>query len=228
MKKRLLVLLFALGACTTNTYIGHEYLGASYKSDPLGEEMPPDSDPLIRTDAFDCTTFVETALAKSEVKKLTRIRYKDGKVDFLKRNHFIETDWLPNNSDFVQDVTSEYGETDIRKVIINKKNWLHVVHNINFDIPTQEVVLNYIPYEKLNKIYPKKPLIVLFIAGKSEKSDKIGTDLAVVHMGFLLPNGKLRHASSQYGYVVDTDFYDYAMRRAKDKNNIGIMLVKIK
>lgn len=71
-------------------------------------------------------------------------------------------------------------------------------------------------------------MIVLFITGKSEKSGKIGTDLAVVHMGFLLPDGKLRHASSQYGKVMDTDFYEYAMNRAKNEQNIGIMLVSIK
>lgn len=47
-------------------------------------------------------------------------------------------------------------------------------------------------------------------------------------MGFLLPNGILRHASSQYGRVMDVDFYEYVVTRAKNKNNIGITLVKIK
>ena len=47
-------------------------------------------------------------------------------------------------------------------------------------------------------------------------------------MGFLLPNGILRHASSQYGRVMDTDFYNYMSERAKDDNNIGITLVRIK
>ena len=55
-----------------------------------------------------------------------------------------------------------------------------------------------------------------------------GTDLAVRHMGFLLPGGVLRHASSQYGRVMDVDFCQYALARAADKNNLGVMLVEIK
>lgn len=225
--KRLIIALFALCGCT-NADIGYEYLDTPYKSDPLGEEKLPDADPLIRTDAFDCTTFVETVLADGDVEKLNKIRYKDGNVDFLSRNHFIEIDWLPNNSDVVQDVTADYGKTAVRNVMIDKKNWFKIVHGIDTDFSKKTVSLNYIPYNELKAIRPTEPLIVLFITGKSEKSGKIGTDLAVVHMGFLLPDGKLRHASSQYGKVMDTDFYEYAMNRAKNKQNIGIMLVSIK
>lgn len=227
--KRLLICLTLFGCISVrNADIGNEFLGVKYVSDPLGEEKYPDKDPLIRSDAFDCTTFVETVLADGSQEKLNKIRYKDGDIDFLKRNHFIETDWLPNNSDFVQDVTELYGETSVREVEIDKQNWLQAVHGINADFPKTKATLNYIPYEKLKYINNAEPLIVLFISGKSEKSAKIGTDLAVVHMGFLLPNGVLRHASSRYGMVIDTDFYRYAMQRAKNKNDIGIMLVEIK
>ena len=89
-------------------------------------------------------------------------------------------------------------------------------------------MLEYIPYDKLGTLNPVRPLIVLFIADKSQISDKIGTDLAVRHMGFLLPSGVLRHASQEYGRVMDTDFYEYAMRRANGTHDIGIMLVEIK
>ena len=208
--------------------IGCEYLGATYTADPLGEAMPPDVDPLIRTDAFDCTTFVETALAGGNLKKLNKIRYKNGDVDFLNRNHFIETDWLINNAGLVENVSSEYGPTARRDVAIDKQNWMRVVHSINTDFAPLAVVLEYIPYEYVKNIRVAKPMIVLFISGKSEKNDKIGTDIAVRHMGFLLPNGMLRHASSQAGCVVDVDFDEYVQMRSADKNNIGIMLVEIK
>ena len=148
--------------------------------------------------------------------------------DFLNRNHFIESDWLINNSDIVENVSAQYAPVSQRAVIIDKQNWLKTVYGIDSDIPQETIVLNYIPYEKLPRIYSTEPLIVLFISGKSEKSDKIGTDLAVRHMGFLLPNGMLRHASSKHGYVMDVDFYKYVEQRAKDANNIGIMLVRIK
>ena len=70
--------------------------------------------------------------------------------------------------------------------------------------------------------------MLLFISDKTQISDKIGTDLTVRHMGFWLPGGVLRHASQEYGRVMETDFYEYAMRRANGTHDIGIMLVEIK
>ena len=90
------------------------------------------------------------------------------------------------------------------------------------------VKLEYIPYSVIKKIKPKEPLIVLFVIDNPKFIDKIGSDLAVIHMGFLLPNGMLRHASRQYGRVMDTDFKEYIHERAKVKTNIGISLLEIK
>lgn len=230
MFKRIMFLAALCGCTATpqNFDIGKQYLGAKYISSPLGEGKAPDTDPLIRTDAFDCTTFVETVLADGNVDKLTKIRYQNGKVDFLYRNHFIETDWLKNNSDLVENVSSEYGKTSIRKVTIDKQSWFRTIHGIKTDIPAESVVLEYLPYGSFDKINNTEPLIVLFVVGNCKKCAKIGTDIAVVHMGFLLPDGVLRHASSAFDMVMDTNFYEYVAQRQQAKNNIGIVLVKIK
>lgn len=219
--------LLLLTACSAD-YIGEEYLGLPYLSDPLGEEKLPDVDPLIRFDAFDCVTFVETSLAGGDLEALSKIRYSDSNPSFLTRNHFIETDWLRNNSDLVENVSGLYGKTDFRTVIIDKRAWFKKVHNIENDFKPVKTDLEYIPYKNIMCLNNKNPLIVLFISGNSEKRDKIGTDLAVVHMGFLLPNGMLRHASSAKGKVVDVDFKKYASERAENKNNLGIVLLEIK
>ena len=203
----LFVFAFLIAGCATNYDIGHKYLGAKYVADPLGEGYGYDADPLIREDAFDCVTFVETSLVDGKLKNLNKIRY---------------------NADLVENVSSKYGDVAVRHVIIDKQNWLRVVHKIDSAIPVREIDLEYIPYEKLGRIDADDALIVLFITGNSNKSDTIGTDLAVVHVGFLLPNGVLRHASSQYGRVMDVDFYEYAAARAENKNNIGVTLVEIK
>ncbi|MBR0212536.1 MAG: DUF1460 domain-containing protein, partial [Alphaproteobacteria bacterium] len=137
-------------------------------------------------------------------------------------------DWLINNSKLLENISSKYGKTKIRTVVIDKKSWLKKLHNIDADIQKQTVDIEYIPYDELSVIKNKEPLIVLFISGNSKICDKIGTDLAVVHMGFLLPDGVLRHALSKQKRVLDTDFYEYVNRRKQNKNNIGIALVKIK
>jgi len=228
LKKIILILIFLYACNQPNAYIGHQYIGAKYTLDPLGENKKPDKDPLMRVDAFDCTTFVETSLADGDVNKLNSLRYKNAQIDFLNRNHFIETDWLNNNSDKVENVSNLYAKTDIRTVIIDKQTWFKKVHNIDVNIPKQTILLEYIPYKNIQTIKVTEPMIILFISGNSKKCDTIGTDLAVVHMGFILPNGKLRHASSKYKHVLDESFDNYIKQRAQDKNALGISLVRIK
>lgn len=230
MKNNIFILFFLCFACsqTTNQNFGEQYLGKQYIADPLGEEQAPDYDVLIRNDAFDCTTFVETVLANSDKSKLNQIRYKNGDIDFINRNHFIETDWLTNNSDIVKNVSGQYGFTSIRHVVIDKKSWFKRVHNVDTEFQKQYADIEYIPYNKLSKIDIQTPLIVLFIHNGDGFYDKIGTDLAVVHMGFLMPGNILRHASRKHGCVMDTDFTEYVNKRKKNKNNIGIALLEIK
>ena len=231
MKSKLLFVfcLCSLCGCAHEEhYIGEQYLGVKYVIDPLGEGKKPDKDPLIRYDAFDCMTFVETCLSDGDLEKLTQIRYKNGEIGLLNRNHFVETDWLDNNADLLENVSNQYGKTEIKKVTIDKKAWFRKKYNINTNFKQQTAILEYIPYSELEPIKTKEPLIVLFIAGNMKIYDKIGTGLSVVHMGFLLPNGMLRHASQKDMCVTDIDFYDYVKKRKRSKRNIGIALVKIK
>lgn len=227
---RWFLLTFILTGCGGGDadFPGQSYLGARYDNSPLGECMAPDDDPLIRFDAFDCTTFVETVLADGCECCLTEIRYKNGEIGFLSRNHFIESDWLNNNSDFVQNVSSQYAPTAVRRVIIDKANWFRVVHGLDVDVAPVLVDLEYVPYEYVPGIKIDKPVIVLFVTDNPKFRDKIGTDLAVVHMGLWLPNGVLRHASSKRGMVVDVDMADYVAQRMKNKQNLGIAVVEIK
>lgn len=225
-----LLLLFFMCGCTNETshYIGEQYLGAQYLFNPLGEAKAPDVDPLIRTDAFDCTTFVETSLADGKLNKLSKIRYKNDEINFVSRNHFIETDWMQSNQDIVENVSGLYAKTAIRNIVIDKKSWFKRVYNIDTDFEKQIADIEYIPYKNLSKFDIQSPLIVLFIHDGNGFKKKIGTDLAVVHMGFLLPGGVFRHASKKHGRVMDVDFWDYVDIRKRNKHNIGIALVKIK
>ena len=229
MKKLFVLVNLLLCACVerAQNYLGDEFVGAQYVKSPLGEEKLPDADPLIRLDAFDCTTFVETVLADGDVEKLNKIRYKNANVDFLYRNHFVESDWLVNNANLVRNISADYGAVAQRIVQIDKKNWFKTVHGIDVNFSPVVLSLDYLPYSVLRKIDNKSELIVLFVADNPKMRDKIGTDLAVVHMGLLLPNGVLRHASSEHGCVIDVDFYDYVKQRAQSKVNLGIILLEV-
>ena len=109
--------------------LGAEYVGGSVGE---GESGVYDKDPLIRFDVFDCTTYVETILAgamsaaSDEFKEnLMRLRYKEGNVSFVSRNHFPSLDWLPNNEDKLGDITSSVvgGTVSMANTIIDKTAW---------------------------------------------------------------------------------------------------------
>ncbi len=100
------------------------FVGAPYVLSPLGEGdgQVPDADPRFRVDAFDCTTFVESAMALSlganlddSLKILDAIRYRGGHVGFAQRRHFPEAEWIPEliNAGLLVDITKEVGGTDV-------------------------------------------------------------------------------------------------------------------
>ena len=224
----LFAFLFGCAGGGNATDLGAEYIGAKYVLDSLGEACAPDADPLLRFDAFDCTTFVETVLADGDVQRLNKIRYAGGVPDFINRNHFIETDWLSNNSNLVKNVSDRYASTATHTVTIDKKNWFKVTRNMDTDFSPKTVTLRYIPYKYAANIKVEKPVVVLFLRNNPKIRDKIGTDLAVRHMGFLLPAGTLRHASRRAGAVVDVDFRKYVQRMMESEKNLGIMILEIK
>ena len=155
--RRIIFVIFLIfcGICDgISNDFGARFLGARYSSNPLGENALPDPDPLIRFDAFDCTTFVETVLADGNIKKLNQIRYTNGIPDFINRNHFIETDWIKNNSGLVRDATEQYGKTKQRTVVIDKQNWMKKNHNININTQPQTVKLKYYTFYRRHRKNP--------------------------------------------------------------------------
>lgn len=97
--------------------ISAEFLGKPYLLGALGEGMQSDYDqfPLYRTDAFDCETYVDTVLALALAnnlehfkRRINQVRYRDGHVSFIDRNHFTCLDWNKNNQHqgFVKDITT--------------------------------------------------------------------------------------------------------------------------
>lgn len=115
------------------------FLGLPYgKNGPLGEGADGryDKDPLYRFDIFDCTTYVETVMALALSRNvnefenhLEKIRYEDGDIDYLKRNHFTDLQWIPFNTanglmSEINHIVFPKGELKIAEAIINFPNWL--------------------------------------------------------------------------------------------------------
>ncbi|WP_417527270.1 N-acetylmuramoyl-L-alanine amidase-like domain-containing protein [Marinomonas shanghaiensis] len=113
----------------SQVFLGAEYVGGSVGEGPLSKY---DKDPLVRFDVFDCTTYVETLLAgvmstsSAEFEtNLMALRYQDGDVSFVSRNHFPSLDWFHNNQDKLQDITPEVagGAARVAQTLIDKAAW---------------------------------------------------------------------------------------------------------
>ncbi|WP_419419353.1 N-acetylmuramoyl-L-alanine amidase-like domain-containing protein [Legionella sp. D16C41] len=116
------------------------FLDRPYILGSLGEgsTAPFDQFPRYRTDGFDCETYVTTVIALALANQLTdftqclsKIRYYQGQVDYLARNHFTGLDWNGNNQQqgFVKDITTTIKDKNNRPVaqtaiaVIDKPSW---------------------------------------------------------------------------------------------------------
>lgn len=121
-------------------FISAELLDQPYLLGALGEGIKGtyDQSPIYRTDAFDCETYVDVVLAialadtpETFQHRIRQIRYKNGQVSFLTRNHFLSLDWNQNNQrqGFIQDYTQKIKNRHNQPIakttqaLINKPAW---------------------------------------------------------------------------------------------------------
>lgn len=173
---------------------------------------------VIRFDAVDCFTLLDyvEALRRAESfvdfkRRLVQVRYKQGQVDFLDRNHFF-TDWGRSNSDHIAFVTSQVGGDSIRLT----DKMLNLRADGSLFIQGYQAVSRrfaYIPAESLNQA----------ILQRLQAGDYVGiysplAGLDVSHTGIIVKHqGKtiLRHASSLSSVrkVVDVELASYLKAR---------------
>ncbi|MDF1757984.1 MAG: DUF1460 domain-containing protein [Legionellaceae bacterium] len=121
-------------------YINKQFINKPYSFNALGEGANGqfDQTPLYSLDVFDCETYVDTVMAlalatdlSSFQRYIKKIRYKQGVVSFLNRNHFTCLDWNVNNQNqgLVKDITKEIHNKNnqslalIATTCIDKNNW---------------------------------------------------------------------------------------------------------
>ena len=207
------------------------FIGLPYgQGGPLGEgpDGRYDQDPLYRFDTFDCTTYVETIMALALARDvnefenhLDKIRYENGDVDYLKRNHFTDLQWIPFNIEngYMTEINSVVtSQIKIAQAVINFPNWLRTIKISEIKVPMaseseraelleelHSLASNYqssiarVNYLEINMLV-KKPLllnkiptgtIVNFVRPNWDLTDVIGTHQNISHQGFLFKKGNI-------------------------------------
>lgn len=207
--------------------VSRHFLGSPYKLGPLGEgdSALGDPSPRLRTDSFDCVTYIETVEAMARASDpdsilpvLDAIRYDNGRVSWRHRNHFTEADWIPANTAagrIRMDATSS--DTTDRRLLARgafyaKRQVLR---------PDTAVDLPLVTRRKAMEEFAR-PAAVSRIRGVGLVGKVPG--YAVLHTGFLVEApGKpaiLRHAS-QAGTVREQPLVEYLASKPKF---VGIVL----
>ena len=235
-------------SCRT-LHFAKQMLGVPYVAGTLdGNE---EEQLVVRTDALDCTTFVETVLAfciadkrgerdfEGFKKALTDVRYRDGILNgYTSRLHYF-SDWIRNNEQmgFVKECTSEtscaqpkelwldFMTTHVDSYLPMKKDASLVEEMAAQEKNWQGTVVSYIPKEKLN-------------LSSDELKIKDGDVLAlvtnikgldIVHVGFAFwREGKLHllHASSSAKKVIEDPKTQYESSK-NTKAHIGLRAIRV-
>jgi len=226
--------------------ISKPFLGKPYLQDALDKE-------IIRTDAFDCMTFISTVLALALSKDLDEACEKIITIDYLKkpiaienRCHFMSLDWNPHNAQqgYIQDITQHVVNRENQIIakkanaVIDKAKWFKR-KNIIVDVKPQKASIDYLPIEDLFTqdglnlfIFDQLPEISILeiVRPNWNLEEKIGTHLNVSHLGFAFKKGNqwvFRHASRDQKKVVDVDLEDCLKQYLRHETVKGINIQQI-
>ncbi|MDX2011233.1 MAG: DUF1460 domain-containing protein [Myxococcaceae bacterium] len=202
------------------------FLGARYVLSPLGEGEGFDADPLLRYDAADCVTMVESsmalALASADdevLPTLNRIRYA-GAPSYEGRLHVMEAQWLPVNlrRGFIEDVTRSLGGAATRRVSkrIGEDTWREKSGASLKLAPEAQVKgvfdLDLVPADVAPSVLARAPEGLIVVVVRADRPRLVSR---ITHVGVLVQKDSgphLRHASRSFGKVVDEPVERYLRR----------------
>jgi hypothetical protein len=144
--------------------LGRKNIGQPYRLGLLGEYAFEiyDPQPLFCLSASDCVTFVEQTYAMalshdwgSFLRTLQQIRYKDGHISIITRNHFMEADWNVNNDWLFDDITASLpkGDPQPMQIAVDRAS-LFRKYGLVTDVPIEIFVDTYIPRDRLAHVLP--------------------------------------------------------------------------
>jgi len=147
-------------------HLARKNIGQPYEIYLLGESPfeTIDPQPVYCLHHSDCVVFAEhtIAMALSDswptfLAMLQRIRYKDGHISVLMRNHFTEADWNPNNAWLARDITTELadGVAVPFSEVVDRARFFKSRYDLEVQIPKQTWTDWYIPHERIETVKDK-------------------------------------------------------------------------
>jgi Protein of unknown function (DUF1460) len=188
--------------------------GTPYRLGPLGEEAPPDTDP-IEFESTDCAvlSLVSAALAHApeaggERAAMAIANYRDGAIAYATRFHFT-TDRL-DSSPYYRDITAEVGGRSCRSrpVMLNRKadgtRWIPIDWSRERDVlyVPRALGLKFAGWHDQGRLPDAAGVAFVQLPLMADGLD-------VVHESMLWRGRTLLHASSRTGRVVTMPWAEF-------------------
>lgn len=216
-------------------HLARKNLGQPYELYLLGE-MPfetHDPQPLYCLGKSDCLVFIEHiyAMALSPdwpgfMRLLQRIRYRDGEIGVVTRNHYTETDWNPSNRWLVRDITAELaGDKAARfKGRIDRSRFLRNRYKLETRIPVVEHEQVFLPYSEIDRARPhlREGDAINLVRGVVQPghplTDTFGGNAWIGHVGLVArgPDGALHIIHSAEPAVREEPIDELIARETRD------------
>jgi hypothetical protein len=198
-------------------FLSRQFLGRSYKPDPLIGSSDTAEVFTAALDSFDCVTYIETVVALARASKvddftdwLRKIRYERGQIQWDRRNHYMSL-WIRNN---------------VRNGILRPVSMPAV------PILSRDRVLSVVPgldpQRTRIKCVPKAAVPGLerhLHSGDLIFFASTRRNLDVFHAGIIVRDGKkvlMRHASRSRGSVVEQELSEFL----KTNRMAGVIVVR--
>jgi hypothetical protein len=143
-------------------HLARKNIGQPYELYLLGEMPfePYDPQPIYCLGKSDCLVFTEHtyAMALSHdwpgfMRLLQRIRYRDGQLGVVTRNHYTEADWNISNRWLVDDITKQLaGDTAVKfHEAIDRSKFFKNRYKLDVKVPIEQHDDIYLPYEQIDR-----------------------------------------------------------------------------
>ncbi len=214
-------------------HLARKAIGQRYEIYLLGE-FPfegYDPDPLYNFARSDCLTFCEHmyALAMARdfpdfLRILQRIRYRDGIVGMLTRNHYTIADWNRNNAFFLEDITTKLGGGRVHVPLhqVVRRARFFAKFGLGQNIPDEPVTDAYIPKDRVPEILDElRDADFVNIIRGNDKSQYCG------HTGLIAigPDGQVNFLHSARPQVREEPLVGYLQR---DRRSLGIKILRLR
>jgi hypothetical protein len=214
-------------------HLGRKNIGQPYEIYLLGEYPYElyDPQPMYCLDKSDCVTFAEHMYAMGLADgwprfftNLQRLRYKDGRVGMLTRNHYTEADWDRNNAFLFEDMTTLLGEGQVWVPLTNtiRRAKFFAKHGIGQDIPDEAFSGSYIPTERVPEILHELRDADFVNIIRGDKAAQWAGHVGLIAHG---PDGTVNFLHSARPSVREQPLMEYL---AGDKRCVGIKILRLR